>query len=61
MRTRFALYFAIISTLLINIISLYKPLWLPFERRIYNLKYEFSISYEKNEEIIIIDIDEKSL
>ena len=61
MRTRFALYFAIISTLLINIISLYKPLWLPFERRIYNLKYEFNISYEKNEEIIIIDIDEKSL
>lgn len=61
MKIRFALYFAVVSILLINLISLYKPLWRPFERRIYNLKYEFNIPREKNEEIVIIDIDEKSL
>lgn len=58
---KIALYLAFISTLLINIICFYKPLWLPFERRVYDSKYKWNISSGKNEDIVIVDIDEKSL
>jgi adenylate cyclase len=50
--------FCVIS---VNIICLYKPLWLYFERSIYDLKYRLTVPDQRNEEIVIIDIDEKSL
>lgn len=56
-----ALYISFFSTLFISIISRYKPFWQPFEKRIYDLKYTFSISEEKKENIVIVDIDETSL
>lgn len=54
-------FIALFSTLFVNIISLYKALWQPFEKRVYDLKYSINILSKKQEKIVIIDIDEPSL
>uniref|UniRef100_A0A7C4X9G0 Adenylate/guanylate cyclase domain-containing protein n=1 Tax=candidate division WOR-3 bacterium TaxID=2052148 RepID=A0A7C4X9G0_UNCW3 len=35
--------------------------WLPFEKKVYDFKYLILLPSKKNEEIVIVDIDEKSL
>ena len=49
------------STLLVNLLSVYRPLWQPFERRIYDLKYRIVLSDTKQEDIVIVDIDTTTL
>ncbi|HEC78090.1 MAG TPA: adenylate/guanylate cyclase domain-containing protein [candidate division WOR-3 bacterium] len=49
------------SVFLVNLLCLFKPFWLPFERRVYDIKYRLNISHEKCEEIVVVAIDEKSL
>lgn len=43
------------------IISIFRPLWQPFERRVYDLKYQITLEEIRNDDIVIVDIDEKSL
>ncbi len=45
----------------VNILCLYKPLYRPFESKIYDLKYRFSLTQKTIDDIVIVDIDENSL
>ncbi|MEO0123113.1 MAG: adenylate/guanylate cyclase domain-containing protein [candidate division WOR-3 bacterium] len=45
----------------VHIICLYKPLYQPFDQKIYDLKYRIAISERHIEDIVVIDIDEISL
>ncbi|HEX7319339.1 MAG TPA: adenylate/guanylate cyclase domain-containing protein [bacterium] len=55
------LVIAIAALALVNVIALYKPVWQPFEKKIYDLKYQIMLRSEPQESIVIIDIDEASL
>ncbi|MCX7995590.1 MAG: adenylate/guanylate cyclase domain-containing protein [candidate division WOR-3 bacterium] len=48
-------------TIIVNILCLYKPLYRPFEQKLYDLKYQLTIGGERSDNIIIVDIDELSL
>jgi CHASE2 domain-containing sensor protein len=45
----------------VYLLSLFTPLWLPFERKVYDLKYQWYVFEQRVEDIVIIDIDAKSL
>ncbi len=60
-RLHAAIIIAISSTILVNIICLYRPLYEPFERKIYDLKYSLTLKSGKIENIVVIDIDDNSL
>lgn len=49
------------AVIIINLLSLFTPLWRPFERKIYDIKYQWHVLEQRIEEIVIVDIDEKSL
>ncbi|MEO0185298.1 MAG: adenylate/guanylate cyclase domain-containing protein [candidate division WOR-3 bacterium] len=63
MKNRFLISLLISLTVIVvvNILCLYKPLFQPFENKIYDLKYRFTISSKPVENIVVIDIDETSL
>ena len=46
---------------MVSIFCLFNPLWLPFERKVYDLKHQWHVSEQRVEHIVIVDIDEKSL
>ncbi len=56
-----ALVIAVAALALVNIAALYKPVWQPFEKKIYDLKYQVMLRSEPQESIVIIDIDDASL
>ncbi len=49
------------AVLIVSAVGLYSPTWQYFERSVYDLKYRLSIREERSDEIVIIDIDERSL
>jgi class 3 adenylate cyclase/CHASE2 domain-containing sensor protein len=49
------------ALLFVNAIGLYTPTWQYFERSIYDLKYRLTVKEQRLEEIVIIDIDERSM
>jgi adenylate cyclase len=52
---------AVAALALINAIALFKPVWQPFERKVYDLKYQVILRSEPQESIVIIDIGDASL
>jgi adenylate cyclase len=52
---------SIFIVLILNIICLYKPFYLPFENKVYDLKYRLSLTQKSVEDVLIVDIDELSL
>lgn len=46
---------------MVYLLCLFSPLWLPFERKVYDLKHQWHVPEQRAEHIVIIDIDEKSL
>jgi len=52
---------ALVATVAVNALCLFRPLWLSFERRVYDLKSQWSVKENKVDNIVIIDIDERSL
>lgn len=52
---------AAVALLIVNALGLYAPTWQYFERSIYDLKYRLTINTQRVDDIVIIDIDEKSL
>jgi adenylate cyclase len=52
---------ALLAVVIVSSVCLYRPLYLPFERKIYDLKYQWHITEQRIEDIVIVDIDEKSL
>ncbi len=63
MKNRISIAFgiALVATVAINVLCLFRPLWLSFERRVYDLKSQWNVKENKVENIIIVDIDERSL
>ncbi len=49
------------AVLIVSAVGLYSPSWQYFERSIYDLKYRLSIRDERIDEVVIIDIDDRSL
>ncbi|OGC42905.1 hypothetical protein A2Y85_00160 [candidate division WOR-3 bacterium RBG_13_43_14] len=56
-----AFIITVAATILVNAVCLYRPLYEPFERRIYDLKYALVLKNNKIENIVVVDIDEASL
>jgi adenylate cyclase len=56
-----AVLISIVAFVVINLLCIYKPLWQPFERRVYDLKYQSTLTSKRTEDVVIVDIDEKSL
>ncbi len=56
-----AILVACLASIVVYLLSLFTPLWLPFERKVYDLKYQWYVPEQRVEEIVIIDIDAKSL
>jgi len=52
---------AVAALVAVNLICLFNPVWSPFERKVYDLKYQWHILEQKIEDIVVVDIDEKSL
>ncbi len=46
---------------MVYLLCLFSPLWLPFERKVYDLKHQWHVPEQRVEHIVIVDIDEKSL
>lgn len=63
MKRRFvvALFISLASLIIIHAFCLYRPFWQPFERRLYDLKYQATLSHMRQDRIVIVDIDERSL
>ncbi len=55
------IFLSIAVVIFVNIICLYKPLYQPFDHKIYDYKYRIAISEKYIEDIVIVDIDEVSL
>ena len=49
------------AVIIINLLCMFTPLWQPFERKIYDIKYQWHVPEQRIEEIVIVDIDEKTL
>ena len=49
------------AVLIVSAAGLYPSTWQYFERSIYDLKYRLSVREERIDEIVVIDIDERSL
>jgi len=60
-KIRLGVLVAAVALLIVNAVGLYAPTWQYFERSIYDLKYRLTVSTQRLDEIVIIDIDEKSL
>lgn len=56
-----ALLIASGSLVVVNILCLYRPFWQPFERRIYDAKYQVTLSHQWQDHIVVVDVDDKSL
>lgn len=56
-----AILIACLAIIVVNMVCLFSPFWSPFERKIYDLKYQWHITESRTEDIVIVDIDEKSL
>lgn len=56
-----AVVIAFLSGAAVFLVCSYQPFWRPFERRIYDIKYQLTLEQVRNDRIVIIDIDEKSL
>lgn len=56
-----ALLLAAICTAIVAVIALYRPLWQPFEQKLYDLKYRVAIGATRIDDIVIVDIDDHSL
>ncbi len=52
---------SVAAIIIVNLLCLFSPLWQPFERKIYDMKYQWHVLEQRIEDIIIVDIDEKSL
>jgi adenylate cyclase len=52
---------SVAALIVVNLICLFNPVWSPFERKVYDLKYQWHILEQKIENIVVVDIDEKSL
>lgn len=46
---------------MVSMFCLFNPLWLPFERKVYDLKHQWHVPEQRVEQIVIVEIDEKSL
>jgi len=56
-----AILIACLAVILVYLLCLFSPLWLPFERKVYDLKHQWHVPEQRVEHIVIVDIDEKSL
>jgi class 3 adenylate cyclase len=56
-----AFLISIASALVVAALSVYPPAWLPFDKKIYDLKYSAAVPAEHVEEIVIVDIDTTTL
>ncbi len=63
MKSRFfaAVIISSAATVLVNLLCLYRPLYEPFERRVYDLKYSLVLKTGRIENIVAVDIDDASL
>ncbi|MGB9720118.1 MAG: CHASE2 domain-containing protein [bacterium] len=63
MKNRFltSLLISLVVIVVINILCIYKPFFQPFENKVYDLKYRFSVVQKPVENIVVVDIDETSL
>ncbi len=61
MRLLSNLLLAVLSFIIILLISIYQPLYLDFENKTYDLRYGLKVSKKNFEEIVIVDIDARSL
>ena len=63
MKNRFLLsvIIAVVVVITTFIVCVFRPFWRPFERRVYDLKYQLTLEEMRNSDIVIVDIDEKSL
>lgn len=46
---------------MVSMFCLFNPLWLPFKRKVYDLKHQWHVPEQRVEQIVIVEIDEKSL
>ncbi len=63
MKSRFfaSLLIAVIVLVVVNILCLFRPLFQPFDKKIYDSKYKLFVAESNIDDIVVVDIDEETL